>query len=180
MDQATTFDASARIFMDLPEGHLAFPATDTRCLPLIAPGEVAVIDVADRALQPGKLYLRRIAYSDKWSSHATLSIVEAVAGEYRGACPISGNGPAAEKTPCWYFVAHNRPARREDWGRWAKTFGPVPFWCGPHDPDYPGFHKIMESIVGRVVGILSGCEARAQPEATQLAYGPDTHVLTPL
>lgn len=121
-----------QIFDDLPAGFLAIAIDDHCTRPLIEKGEIAVVDIGDRDLYNGALYLRRIVSSN---GKASLHISEAYHIPRRW---VDADGNSALFPTTW-FVPHNRRAGFAD--------GPWPL--EPGAPLHP-----RDTIVGRVVGLL--------------------------
>ena len=55
----TVDNRAVPVFGTLPAGCTAFTVADNDCAPLLRPGDVAVVDLTDRALDDGELYLYR-------------------------------------------------------------------------------------------------------------------------
>lgn len=145
-----------QLFDHLPAGCMAFTVADRSCEPLIMPGEIAVIDIASEELRrpdEGALYLRSLSSRDGMSR---LRIVGLTRMQRR----LEDDDGEFRMTDCWFFQQHNRPREvsAESYRAWSAEFGPVPLACGPWVLDHPTKRnpRPLETIVGRVVGILVG------------------------
>lgn len=160
MDLVTAPQPSLRIVSHLREGELAYPVTDTRCLPMIEPGEVAVIDLGDRELEEGGMYLRRF---HNGNGEQCIAVWVAFPNTI-------GRPSDPDRGPTWLLGKPCRPKHVKSYRDFAAALVDGPFFSD----------RIAPQIVGRVIGILSGCEARQEPKPTPVAYGPRNAVLTPL
>lgn len=136
-----------QVFDRLPEGFLGFKVPDHSCEPLIRQGEIAVIDPADRDPVYGALYLRRTISGN---GGARLRVVENVFQMWRPA--VLDGEPSLE--PCSVFVSYNRPRSAQDCPSWSRRFGIIPMADGPFRLDRPCARPALDSLVGRVVGIV--------------------------
>lgn len=136
------------VYDHLPDGFLAFMLPDHSCDPLVRHGEIAIVDVHDRTPEAGAIYLRRIVSSD---GRARVFLHEIAIIARRP-------GPDGEDRDRWALVAHNRPRSADDWSAWSAQFGPVPLADGLYDPYGDPRAYPWDSLVGRVVGILTSQE----------------------
>jgi hypothetical protein len=136
------------LYDELPEGFLAYSLPDHSCDPLIRVGEIAVIDIEDREPVYGALYLRRIISSNGCVS---VRIVENLhhLGRFAGE-----NGERCDED-CSVFISHNRPKGVEQWRAWSQRFGIIPLADGPCQLNRSSSRPALDSLLGRVVGILA-------------------------
>ncbi|MEP7221537.1 MAG: hypothetical protein ABI673_02590 [Novosphingobium sp.] len=139
---------SLRLYDRLPSGFLAFTVPDHSCDPLVRMGEIAVVDVDDRLPVAGALYLRRIISSN---GRTRVCIIENVVQDVR----LVDEDGGRSLQPCSILVSYNRPHSGEQWRAWSDRFGPIPFGDGPYQLDRPRARSALDSLVGRVVGILA-------------------------
>ncbi len=138
-----------KLFDSLPGGFIAYTIDNHQCEPLIRRGEVAVIDLADRGTCNGALYLRRIVTS---RGRINFSVVEL----FRRMIRTEDNAGQLCEMEGTFFAAHNRPRGAAQCEAWNRSKGFLPVADGPYleGPDYPS--EPFDTLIGRVVGIMSG------------------------
>lgn len=153
-DQNYAGPIGLQIFDELPSGCIAYRLQGNEAAPLVESGEIVVVDIVDRILETGSIYLRRIVSCD---GRATISVCELISKPWTR---HSRSGPSIE-TAAFFFVAHNRPRAVGEWQGWAARNGgfiPMadgPFFCSA-DEDMAYWKSQCGTVVGRVIGILGG------------------------
>jgi len=145
------------VFETLPAGCIAFTVADSDCAPLLRPGDVAVVDPADRALDDGELYLYRFG---RGTARPSQRIQQISLG-----APLRSD-PDRER---WFVGPYDRPRSRDEVLTSAAA-GRLVVCDGPFTGT--GLEFLQGGIVGRVVGILAPLEAtqpRVPPRLVALA-----------
>ncbi|MBD8548673.1 hypothetical protein [Sphingomonas sp. CFBP 8760] len=151
------------VFETLPAGCTAFTVADRDCAPLLRPGDVAVVDPGDRALDDGELYLYRFGRGTARPSQRIQQISLGTALR---------SDPDRER---WFVGPYARPRSRDEVlasaaaGRLVVCDGP---FAGA------GLDYLRDGIVGRVVGILAGLEATLLPVQPRLVAPEATEPTT--
>ena len=129
-----------------PARCIAFPIADDRSLPHLRPGDVAVVDAADREPIERELFL--IEWND-----GGREIIETFSRAGRFGC-----GPAGEMidTHCWFVGPYNRPRTFEAAMAEARRTGILRGLVdGPYATEGRNAGVLQSKLVGRVVGILA-------------------------
>lgn len=156
------------VFETLPPGCTAFTVADHDCAPLLRPGDVAVVDLADRGLDDGELYLYRFG---RGTSRPSQRIQQISLG-----MPLRSD-PGRER---WFVGPYARPRSRAEVLASAAA-GTLVVCDGPFTG--AGLGYLQDGIVGRVVGILAPLDAPQEPVGLRLvgpaAIDPATWLVLP-
>ncbi|WP_230629336.1 S24/S26 family peptidase [Sphingomonas sp. Leaf37] len=139
------------VYDRLPAGCLAYPVTDEANAPHLRPGDIAIIDTADREPANGDLFVI------DWQSGGS-DIVETWSQRMQAGC-----GPNREiiDTVCWKVAGSNR-ARTAAGVMERMRAGRLVGWVdGPYATEGPNAGVLNRKLRGRVVGILQ--PAAAEP-----------------
>lgn len=155
------------LFESLNPEHKTFRVRDAASAPHLKEGEYAVVDVGDRDLQHGELYL--IQYE---SGERRREIVQAHQAQ------LNITGPGAARSLVWW-VGDLRGYQQTG----EVMFGNVPVFAGLSDGPYRTEH-LQSKLIGRVVGValspLGGLLAPAagyeNEEAANAAFDPVEYV----
>ena len=135
-----------RLFATIPRGFIAHAVTDTECMPLIRPGEVAVVTDQDFLYpEDGGWYLMAFSKGSGWRDlprHGRhINIVN------------ERPRPASQGPGTWWYA--KPPANR-----------PGTFTCS--DGPFDDLSHLAERIVGRVVGIYAPHRTASDPSSDDL------------
>lgn len=143
----------------MPAGCAAYLVTDELNAPHLRPGDVAVIDTADREPTPGELFVIG------WTGGST-TIVETRLQALRAGCGADGE---MIDTACWMVGGSNRPRNGESLTEWVRAGQPIPWTDGPYATEGPRAGYLRSKLRGRVVGILE--PAASEPLRLSSAEG---------
>lgn len=164
----TVDNRAVPVFEALPAGCTAFTVADSDCAPLLRPGDVAVVDLTDRALDDGELYLYRFGRGTARPSQRIQQI--SLGASLR-------SDPGRER---WFVGPYARPRSRDEVLASAAA-GMLVVCDGPFSG--AGLAYLRDGIVGRVVGILMPPDAPQEPVRPRLvgpaATGPVTWLVMP-
>lgn len=137
------------VYDSLPQGFAAYPVTDESNAPHLRPGDIAIIDPADRNPTPGELFVI------DWQSGGS-AIVETWSQRMTAGC-----GPNSEMidTVCWKVAGSNRARSAGDVAQRLRAGLPVGWVNGPYPTEGPYAGALNRKLRGKVVGILTGANA---------------------
>lgn len=132
------------VYDHLPQGFTTYPVTDEANAPHLRPGDIAIIDPADREPSNGEMFVI------EWQSGGS-DIVETWSERMKAGC-----GPNREiiDTVCWKVAGSNR-ARTAAGVMERLRAGRLVGWVdGPYATEGPHAGALNRKLRGRVVGIL--------------------------
>lgn len=127
-----------------PRGWIAHLVTDDATAPILRPGDVALIDPAQRDPIQNELFL--IVYGRGQPGERRAIVEMDCRSHFSGTHHFGG----------WWSHPYNRPRSFEESRRWIEERRRIRFSDGPIDAASPsGMAYLRNMLVGRVVGLLA-------------------------
>jgi hypothetical protein len=135
------------VYDHVPVGCTPHLITNNDTAPLLHPGDVVLIDTADRQPAP-ELFLIR------WATGA-LNLVQLYSREL----DLLEPDRSTKRAKVWFCAAFNRPRTQAAWKACFDKGYAVGMSDGPYRAEGPGSEYLPSKLVGRVVGILQAANA---------------------